>query len=795
MGHDEAAPGTGLTSPKSLIHKSFLIYCPLRLAAEAKVGEKMRSGAVRQHVAKRQLHPVIMCGGSGTRLWPASQAARPKQFLRLTGTRSMFQQTVLRLEGLVAGRPVIIGNIQHAAAIETQLAEIGVPATILLEPCVRDSAPAIAAAIAAIAQEDPDAIAVVVASDHYIPDDAAFCEAVRLAAEAAEAGHIVTLGIRADQPSTAYGYIRPRITTDGLVIPVEAFIEKPDALKAAAYVDAGYLWNSGNFIFAVDTMLNELDRHAPEVAYAAKRAVRDAEREGRVLRLASSFASAPKISIDYAVMEKTALSSVLPVDFFWSDLGAWDAVHGACAKDLAGNSTSGDCLLVNTERALVRNDTGVPVATVGMRDVAIIVEPAGVLVCDLASSQVVKDVAEKLSVNGRSTGTATSFAESLAAWAQRYEHLFATSTLPLWWALGADHTAGGFHEALSIDGIAVHEPRRARVQARQTWVYARAVDWQGPAREAALHGMRWFRAHYLKSDGLFRTLVGPHGRALDETATLYDQAFALLAMAALHAMPHSPEGTGDQAIELLGAIGKHMRHEAGGFREAGSSAFQSNPHMHLLEAALAWSECGGGKVWDELADEIVTLALSRFIDTDESFLREHFTASWEPALGERGRLVEPGHQFEWAHLLARWSKRTGEQKADAAARRLFAAGAVGIDPVRDVAVDALNEDMTVRSARARLWPQTERLRAALALHTNSGDTGDLYLAHAVSAAESLWRYLDMPTRGLWRDKLLPTNRFVDEPAPASSLYHIAGAVDALKDYRAAQTLAVSLAAQ
>ena len=188
-------------------------------------------------------------------------------------------------------------------------------------------------------------------------------------------------------------------------------------------------------------------------------------------------------------------------------------------------------------------------------------------------------------------------------------------------------------------------------------------------------------------------------------------------------------------------------------------------------------------------------ALTHFIDAEEGFLREHFTSDWEPALGERGRLVEPGHQFEWAYLLTHWGRLRNEPKAEIAARRLFAAGTVGIDPARDVAVDALNEDMTVRSSSARLWPQTERLRAALALAATGGDASETWLAHAVSAAEGLWRYLDTPTRGLWRDRLLPTNRFVEEAAPASSLYHIAGAVAALRQFLAAQASAVSLAAQ
>jgi mannose-1-phosphate guanylyltransferase/mannose-6-phosphate isomerase len=764
--------------------------------AEVRAAAGRRPGERRNIVTDRRIHPVVMCGGAGTRLWPASQHAHPKQFLRLTGAKSMFQQTVLRVEALATGRPVIIGNIQHADAIEMQLADIGVGATILLEPCVRDSAPAIAAAVAAIAQADPDGIAVVVASDHYIPDDAAFRDAVLAAAQAAQEGSIVTLGIRPTHASTAYGYIKPASGAGQAAVPVEAFIEKPGPAKAADYMRAGYLWNSGNFIFAVDTMLNELDLHAPQVADAAKRSVRDAERDGLTLRLAASFQTAPKISIDYAVMEKTDCAAVLPVDFFWSDLGAWNAVHDACAKDASGNSVSGDCTLINVERCFVRNETQVPVAAIGISDIAIIAEPGGLLVCDLSSSQAVKSIAEKLSVARRASAVQP-VAEVLTEWATRYDHWLSTAALPLWWSLGADHHHGGFHELLDVNGIAVAAPRRARVQARQIFVYATAAaeGWQGPGREAALHGMNWFRAHYRRQDGFYRSEVDASGHITDDTARLYDQSFALLAMSSLHALPGAPNGVREEAETLLAAIETSLRHENGGFRESDTSAFQSNPHMHLLEAALAWAEAGGGAKWENLADQIVALCLSRFIDPDENFLREHFTTGWEPAVGERGRLVEPGHQFEWAWLLARWARRRNEPGAEAAARRLFAAGARGIDPVRGVAIDALNEDLTIRSSRARLWPQTERLKAAMLLHEGRGDADDSYLAHALAAAESLWRYLEMPTRGLWRDKLTPTNRFVDEPSPASSFYHIVCAVTALKQFRAAEQTAVPLAAQ
>jgi mannose/cellobiose epimerase-like protein (N-acyl-D-glucosamine 2-epimerase family) len=189
--------------------------------------------------------------------------------------------------------------------------------------------------------------------------------------------------------------------------------------------------------------------------------------------------------------------------------------------------------------------------------------------------------------------------------------------------------------------------------------------------------------------------------------------------------------------------------------------------MHLLEAALAWDELDVDPVWTSLADELVGLARSRFVDSGGGFLREFFDADWRPAAGDAGRQVEPGHQFEWAWLLERWGRARGDETARTDARRLFQAGLRGVDAARNVAVDGLWDDLTVRDARARLWPQTEHLKAALWL----GDD-----TQALRAANGLARYLDVPARGAWRDKLGPDGLFVDEPAPASSFYHLLGAI-------------------
>lgn len=365
---------------------------------------------------------------------------------------------------------------------------------------------------------------------------------------------------------------------------------------------------------------------------------------------------------------------------------------------------------------------------------------------------------------------------------RRFDGWLLDKTLPLWWTSGADR-AGGYHEQLGHDGTAVDMPRRARVQARQVYVYAMAgkLGWAGPWRQAAGHGFDYLLARYRRPDGLFRTLVGARGEAMDDTAMLYDQAFVLLACASLHRADPTDKTPLQVAAALREAIDASMRHDGGGFAEAAGHRFQSNPHMHMLEATLAWAEAGGDRSWEALAGEIVELCLSRFIDPEGGFLREAFGAGWAPAEGDAGRIVEPGHQFEWAWLLERWGRRTGDLRARVAARRLFVSGLKGVDIERGVAVDEMWDDMRIKSPRARLWPQTERLKAGLLLaQTENAAARDAYLDDARMAAAALWSYLQMPVDGLWRDKMREDGSFVEEPAPASSLYHIVAAIAELR---------------
>ncbi|PZR35610.1 AGE family epimerase/isomerase [Caulobacter segnis] len=351
---------------------------------------------------------------------------------------------------------------------------------------------------------------------------------------------------------------------------------------------------------------------------------------------------------------------------------------------------------------------------------------------------------------------------------------------PLWWKAGADRDQGGFFEKLDLDGAPVSGPRRGRVLPRQIFSFAIAGDlgWQGPWREAVEHGLSFYLSAYRRPDGLFRTLIGPNGESLDETAELYDQAFAIFALAAVAtALPARAQEAKAIALEVLGKLTAERRHPVAGFHLSNppTTPLQSNPHMHLFEAMLAWNAIDADPTWRALADEIAELALSKFIQAESGQLREFFDVDWNAAPGVEGRICEPGHQFEWGWLLLRWAKLAGRPDAIKAALRMIDdAEARGVDPARGVAINALLDDFSIHDNGARLWPQTERIKAAAKAADATGD--EKYWEMAAAGAEGLLAYLRTPVPGLWRDKYQADGTFVEEPAPASSFYHIVLAI-------------------
>jgi mannose-1-phosphate guanylyltransferase/mannose-6-phosphate isomerase len=348
--------------------------------------------------------PVILCGGAGTRLWPVSREKMPKLFVPLLGPTTSFQQVLDRVKDTLFAPPIIVTNAEFRFVVAEQARSRGIKGTILLEPQRRDSAAAIAAACEFAVRKNPAAVLLVVAADHLIPDTAAFVAACGVALPAAAAGSIVTFGVKPTFPASNYGYIRAKPATDGkAVCRVEAFVEKPDEAKAAAYVRDGYLWNSGNFMFRADVMLAELSRFAPAVRAAAKNAIDNLIFDLDFFRLAeAAFAQAPKISIDYAVMERTDLATVLPVSFRWSDIGSWNALWDMQPHDEAGNAIEGPAEILDTRNSLIRSEESILTTVVGLDDVVVVATADAVLVVAKRSAERVKDLVEQLKARKRS---------------------------------------------------------------------------------------------------------------------------------------------------------------------------------------------------------------------------------------------------------------------------------------------------------------------------------------------------------------------------------------------------------
>lgn len=350
--------------------------------------------------------PILLAGGAGTRLWPVSRDALPKQFLPLVGNKSTYQATLLRVQDAMFAPPIVITGPNFHFFARRQAEEIGVEATIVIEPMRRDSGPAIAAATAIAASRDPQAVVLALAADHIVPDADAFRATCAAGRVAAEAGRIVTFGIKPTEPKTSYGYILPgeAIGNDG-VYAVKSFVEKPDAATAARYVRDNYLWNSGNFLFRADVLLSELKRLEPEMFAATEAAVAKASTDLGFLRLQSeAFARAPQKSIDYAVMEKTDRAAVVRGNFRWSDIGSWDALFDITPRDPSGNVLQGSVVTMDASDCVVHSNDRLT-AVVGVSGLVVVNTSDAVMVVPRARAQEVRELVGKLKAEKRPEAT------------------------------------------------------------------------------------------------------------------------------------------------------------------------------------------------------------------------------------------------------------------------------------------------------------------------------------------------------------------------------------------------------
>jgi mannose-1-phosphate guanylyltransferase len=347
------------------------------------------------------LVPVILSGGSGTRLWPMSRPEKPKQLLSLTAAETMLQLTARRTEALIeAGQPIVVANAAHAEMIAEQLAAIGLHgATILLEPMGRNTAPAIA--LAALTAADPSAALLVMPSDHVILDVAAFAQAIALALPLVRDGWLVTFGITPDRPETGYGYIKLGDELDAGAHSVTRFVEKPDLPRAEAMlVEGGYVWNAGIFLFRADTYLGVLARFQPAIVDAAREALARGRTDGTLIYPdGDSFAASPSDSIDYAVMEKAGKVACVPVSMGWSDVGSWDSLHEISDADEDGNVLRGEVLALGAARCLVHTD-GPRVHMVDVEDLLVVVSGGDILILPRGKGQEVRRITDALKKKG-----------------------------------------------------------------------------------------------------------------------------------------------------------------------------------------------------------------------------------------------------------------------------------------------------------------------------------------------------------------------------------------------------------
>lgn len=699
------------------------------------------------------IRPVILCGGGGTRLWPLSTPRRPKQFLSLSGPRSMLAETAARVTDPARfTKPMAIGAARHARLLQESLPG----ADILLEPVGRNSAPPIAAACL---MSEPNDLLLILPADHHIADVAAFRSAIETGATAAEAGRLVTFGIEPDHPATGYGYIEA--SGSGPIRPVANFHEKPERDVAEGYLKAGgFYWNAGIFLFRAQVMLDALAVHAPEILAGVKAALK----EGRLDRAA--FSAIDGESIDYAVLERAENIDVVPVSMGWSDLGDFRALHaaGAAGRD-DGVVAEGHVAATDTRNAYIHAE-GLRVAVHGMEDVAVVATPDSVLVTRLSDAAGIKKVTGTLQDLG-----VTTVREDQRAWLQDW---LWGEVMPGWAKLAVDPQTGGLVENIGLDGQPrPGETRRGRIAPRQLFAFARAkrLGWNpdGAADGVIEAALEFLAEKGRASDGGWVHKFNADGTVQDGSRDLYDHAFIALAGSELAALG---DGRGlalaDEAFSMIDRFFADRAHGGWHDPETAPGLKRANPHMHLLEASLAHYEAVHDPASLKRIETIVTLFERWMFDPATGAMIEDFEPDWSRLETSR---IEPGHCHEWAFLLHETERLTGRDTASWRRRLIDYAERAG---VRDgLAVDVVGADLL----SFRLWPQLERLRA-LANTPRPGADIPAVLDRIIAA------YLKPgPTHG-WIDKLNAGQEPDVAAVPASMLYHLMTALSPLAPPRA-----------
>ena len=740
------------------------------------------------------LTPIILCGGAGSRLWPMSRDSKPKQFHRFINDKTLLVNTLERVAYKGKGLVYLPARIVGGLGFEEQLVEQGETGSTeveryVLEPMIRDTAPAIAASVADIALTDPDRIVLVLPSDHEIPDHAAFHRVIRTAAEALhERGGIMTIGIAPTRAETQYGYIE-RGEGDGPVYDVLRFREKPDLGTAKQFVQSGrYFWNGGIFLFRAGDMAAELERQQPEVWARARLAVENAEISGKCVRLdAEAFAAAPKISIDYAVMEHAERIGVVEASFDWSDLGSWTQLHEASHRDEHGNACFGEVLALDVRNSYLRSEDRL-LAVAGLDDLVVVSQPDALLITHRDRSYMVKNLAEQVRkidwppLAVAHSGRPVPSLDYIRKW------LF-ESALPLWSTAGIDLVNGGVHEALHHDGTPADLGfKRLRVLARQIYCFSHAamLGWSNGSDTVLHHLFDTLTGTGWHADGGWIHTFNTDGTVLDDQRDTYDQFFVLFALAWLWRATGWPEAR-EWAERTVAFIDVELvDRENGGFFESTrrTDYRRANPHMHALEAFLAWYEATGDEAYLDRAKSMVALFRERFFDRETWSVTEYFAPDWSPCT-DREAEIEPGHHYEWIWLLLRYAELAGDTQVRDYCRKLYATShAFGHARGTDAVCDRMAPDGSNMSGTSRLWPQTEALKAGLRARLD-GLPGDETLF--IRMLDVIFnRYLVTPIEGGWYDQLDAKGRVISSNMPTSTFYHVFCALVEYLDFQKKQ---------
>ena len=722
----------------------------------------------------------VMSGGVGSRLWPLSREDNPKQFHDLSGDGSMLAKTLRRLTARPEGETPIflIAAERHAERVHADLAGLdlsgGGP---LFEPTGRNTAAAVALAALRTLSEFGDSLVLVVPSDHQIATPKQFWQSVEVGSEAALAGRLVVFGIRPTQPETGYGYIEVSGENSG-VFDVSRFVEKPDLATAQSYLKAGtFYWNTGIFLFRAGAMRDAFAAFQPDIWQATEAAYKAATSDLSGLYMPLElYAAIPSNSIDYAIMERAKDIAMVPAGFRWNDLGSWQSLLDVGPADANGNVVVGDVVAIDCENSYIRSD-GRLLSAIGMKDVAIVSTADATFVAPVSHSQHVKKIVEQLEKSGRLETRFTPAHDRViesGAWRRRVHHWLFEETLPLWSTAGVDERHGGFHEALGFDAQPLMKPKRTRTMARQVYAFAvaKARGWDGPADRLITHGIAFMAGKGRTEKGGWVRTLNVDGSVADATEDAYDHSCVLLALAHAH-MCGNPDALrlGEETFSFLDAHLEDSRMT--GFLETsdGEGERRSNPHMHLLEAFLAWYEATGDRTYLRRAARIIDLFRSHFFDAESWTLGEFFDAGWKPAAGEKGTWTEPGHHFEWASLLTDFAARSGQSELSNFARKLYASAiANGLNRATGLAYGAVSRQGLPLDLVSRSWPQAEAIKAAIALDGSGGP--DLKPEIEARVGRLFRWHIDPAPLGLWIDRIDERGRSLASDVPASIFYHL-----------------------